>query len=357
MPALCQLADPTHYRVSDWNIAADPRDWGYWLDLFASFPDRIEPWLRQDGLGGPDFENRWSSFRAAYAEGLTPIRAQAEAGEHMMTIDLCRYRQTMLHRYGWPDPYVGVKARENDLAARMYPRVVERIDATPERQRWDLLLRGLYAGNMFDLGSPKTIEMYGRGEIDFFAIFERIPPRPWFIDDADTLLTRLQSSRYGQAIIFVDNAGTDIVLGVIPAAREIARAGTRVVLAANSQAALNDITITELAPLLERLAADDPVLADLTAAGRLAAVASGGDTPLIDLGEISPECNAEAARSDLVVLHGMGRAVESNWHERFRCDVWRVALLKDESVVRWQGARLFDAVCRFDAKDGMPYVG
>jgi type II pantothenate kinase len=121
-----------------------------------------------------------------------------------------------------------------------------------------------------------------------------------------------------------------------------------VVLAPNFSPALNDITLAELGPLLDRLAAGDAVLARAMADGRLGTVDSGGDTPLLDLSRVSDACDAVAADSDLIVLEGMGRGVESNWTQQFTCDVWRVALLKDHTVADWIGARLFDGVCRFD---------
>ena len=252
--------------------------------------------------------------------------------------------------YGWPDPYLGVKTRENDIAVRMYPEVIRSVDERPLPQRWEMLFRMLFAGNMFDLGAPDTITMYNRGELDFAAVLSRIPPRPWFIDQSDTIRDRMMSPRrWKQALFFVDNAGTDIVLGVIPTVREMARAGTRVVLAANLRPALNDITIGELNPLLERLSRRDSLFADLRAKGMIAAVSNGGNSPLIDLSRISDECNAVAAGSDLIVLQGMGRGVESNWRQRFLCDVWRVALIKDRTVAKWIGSRLFDPVCRFDS--------
>lgn len=349
MPALCQLLDPDGYRVSEWNIGADPWDRDYWIGLFERFPLWIEPMLREDAeQAGPDFERRWPDFLAGYQADLVEIRRRADAGGHLMTIDLTRFRNRWLREYGWPDPYRRIKTRENALAVDLYPSVVQRIDAAPPGQRWERLLRGVFAGNMFDLGSPRTIELYERGEIDFDRVIERVPPRPWFIDHAETLIDRFSAGRYKQVIIFVDNAGSDIVLGVLPVAREMARSGVRVVLAANDGPALNDITATELRPLLAILGEHDRVLADLLAADRVVSIGSGGDTPLIDLGRVSEECDREAARSDLLVLEGMGRGVESNWDQRFKCDVWRVAMLKDESVIRHHGARLFDAVCRFD---------
>lgn len=350
MPSFCQLTDPAHYRASEWNIAADPWDRDYWLGLFGRFPQYIEPMLRQDAeQAGLDFDVKWAQFVPSWQAGLAEILAEMQDGRGMMTIDLTRYRNRMLAEFGWPDPYRQVKARENRLATELYPGVIKRIDATPAAQRWESLIRGVFAGNMFDLGSPKTIEMYHRGEIKFQTILDNVPPHPWFRDDADALIKRLgPPARYCQAMIFVDNAGTDIVLGMVPLARELARVGIRVVLAANDGPALNDILISELRPLLRTLADHDAILSQLLATDRIAAVGSGGDTPLIDLGRVSKECNAEAARSDLIVLEGMGRGVESNWDRQFKCDVWRVALLKDESVVRYHRAKLFDAVCRFD---------
>ncbi|MCL2330863.1 MAG: ARMT1-like domain-containing protein [Phycisphaerae bacterium] len=350
MPIFCQLADPDRYVVSEWNIGADPVDREYWLGLFERFPSYIEPLLRADPLqAGVDFNAKWSAFLTEWHDGLVEIREQVEQGRRLMTINLTRYRNRLLAHYGWPDPYRQVKARENELATQLYPGVIERIDATSAEPRWELLFRSIFAGNMFDLGTPKTIEMYHNGQIDFHQILDRVPSRPWFIDHADTLIQRLnEPGRYRQVLIFVDNAGADIVLGVIPLAREMARVGLRVVLAANDGPTLNDITIDELRPLLQTLASSDKILSHLLTNDRLVAIGSGGDTPLIDLGRVSEICNHEAARSELVILEGMGRGVESNWEQRFQCDVARIALLKDESVVRHRGAKLFDAVCRCD---------
>jgi type II pantothenate kinase len=119
------------------------------------------------------------------------------------------------------------------------------------------------------------------------------------------------------------------------------------VLAANESPALNDITIRELRPLLKRLESLDFRLSLLVSEGMIEVMSSGGDHPLIDLSRVSEECNTAAADSDLIVLEGMGRGVESNWRQQFKCDVWRVALLKDACVTRWLGAELFVPVCRF----------
>ena len=55
-------------------------------------------------------------------------------------------------------------------------------------------------------------------------------------------------------------AGADVVLGMIPLARELLRMGTEVVMCANSQPAINDITAPELRALLNQVAAVCPVI-------------------------------------------------------------------------------------------------
>lgn len=52
--------------------------------------------------------------------------------------------------------------------------------------------------------------------------------RPWLEDSYDQFEQRYMSQRYRCAVIFVDNSGCDCILGVIPFARELARAGTKV---------------------------------------------------------------------------------------------------------------------------------
>lgn len=48
------------------------------------------------------------------------------------------------------------------------------------------------------------------------------------IDDLDTVLDRFSSHKYQKAVLFVDNAGADVMLGMLPFARELVKAGTKV---------------------------------------------------------------------------------------------------------------------------------
>ena len=61
------------------------------------------------------------------------------------------------------------------------------------------------------------------------------------------------SCRYGVA-------GADVVLGMIPLARELLRMGAEVVLCANSLPAINDITAQELRELIDKVADMCPII-------------------------------------------------------------------------------------------------
>ena len=67
------------------------------------------------------------------------------------------------------------------------------------------------------------------------------------------------------------------------------------------------------------------------------------------LRQISPELAREAEIADLVVLEGMGRAIETNLHARFVCDSLKLGMIKHPEVAQCLKGRLFDVVCKFDA--------
>jgi hypothetical protein len=48
------------------------------------------------------------------------------------------------------------------------------------------------------------------------------------VDDLDAVLDRFQRQTYRKALLFVDNAGADVLLGMLPFARELVKMGTQV---------------------------------------------------------------------------------------------------------------------------------
>ena len=118
-------------------------------------------------------------------------------------------------------------------------------------------------------------------------------------------------------------------------------------LAANETPSINDITARELTPLIRRVAEFDPATRAAVEEGRLRAVSSGSDLPVIDLTKISPAAATAAAGADLIVLEGMGRAIETNLNARFTVDVLKLGMVKHPEVATCLGGTLYDCVCKF----------
>jgi type II pantothenate kinase len=255
--------------------------------------------------------------------------------------------------HGIPDPFEKTKARENAACLPLYPQVVTELDrCASERDALLLAINGIFAGNIFDLGAGATTKMFAEKSPDFLEVRKGLMgKRPWLVDQfeafADGMLGGGKAA-YRQALFFCDNAGSDFVLGVMPFCRLLAKRGTRVVIAANRLPALNDMTHGEVQALLPQLQALDPVLDALVRSGKLRAIDSGGIAPLIDLRMLSEEVNRCAAETDLLILEGMGRAIETNFEALFTCDALKLAMIKEEIVARRHGGKNFDTVCRFD---------
>ena len=100
------------------------------------------------------------------------------------------------------------------------------------------------------LGSASsTTALFERGEMSFGRAKSQLVPRPWLFDDLDAFIARiLPSNSYAQALVFVDNSGADVVLGMLPFVRELLRSGgcERVALVANERPTINDVTHEEL---------------------------------------------------------------------------------------------------------------
>ncbi len=207
--------------------------------------------------------------------------------------------------------------------------------------------------------------------------------------------------------------------GILPFARELLRAGTRVTLAANETPSINDVTAAELRHILALAAEADQTLGRAAAEQMLQLVSTGTDMCVIDLRQVrgtlqmlprgqhefsdelscSPysssvaswaslikpprdasglgtignkarcfaQCMsfrntnstfsdvqvstelAEAAEDvDLVILEGMGRAIETNLRATFACDALKLGMVKHPEVAAELGGRVFDCVCKFD---------
>lgn len=346
MAVLPQLIDAETYRPCEWDLKHDAAGRRYWVDLFREHLTYLLDLIRAEYADAG--AARLEAFRRDYLAMLDVFLNEPARFERMDIIRLTELRRAVQRRHGFKDPFRGIKQRENEAALALWPAVVAEADATPAERRLRALAGGLMAGNVFDLGSPATVARYQAGELQFENLRREQAARPWLVDDVGAWAQRwISGGGYRRVLFFVDNCGADIWLGCLPLVRWMLEQGATVTLAANSGAALNDVTADELNALLPRAAEADAVLADGLARGALSVVASGSSLPLLDLSRLSQACARAAAGADLIILHGMGRAVESNAHARFRCDAVWSAVLKDPAVAARIGGRLFDCLLRF----------
>jgi len=137
------------------------------------------------------------------------------------------------------------------------------------------------------------------GGISFHNARAALLSRPWAIDDLNRIVSRFSTGpAYKKAILFVDNSGADVILGMLPLAREFLKQGTEVIVATNELPAINDITYSELEFLLPSISGTDDVLCKGISSGQLRAVSSGNDLPVIDLMNVSDDLVAAAQALD-----------------------------------------------------------
>ena len=330
------LTDPEQYARRNADPIADAEARTHWLEHFAAQMDRLVQ-LSGD-LRGQAAAPTLAKAREAYGRELdtladTPLRPK----------DLSALREKILRAHRLIDPLSPVKQRWNVRAVEHYLPRVDELDALDAPERWTNLITGVLAAGLvgFHAGTHDPADGLP---------IERVPARPWLVDDYDRLAEALpvdNVSAWSKVVLFIDGAGADFVLGVMPLARDLALDGVRVVLAANETPALAAVTADEVIELAEQLAGLDADLRDLISADMFEVVSTGSRLETLDLCEVSDELNAAAADAELVALLGMNRGLGGNLDARFTCDCLRLCLLTDPAVAATVGGRAGDAFCQF----------
>lgn len=319
-----------------------------WIDLFRnsipSFKKRAE-----SDTTVVDAPTKAEKFAQRYADILDDIKKDPEShGGPPDCILLCRLREQVLRELGFRDIFKKVKDEENTKAISLFPDVVRLNDDIEDGGKClENLVRGIFAGNIFDLGSAQLAEVFSRDGMSFLASCQNLVPRPWVIDDLDTFKAKWNKKSWKKAVIFVDNSGADVILGILPFARELLKRGTQVVLAANDMPSINDVTYPELIEIISKLKDESGKLIGVDTSNLLIAN-SGNDLPVIDLTRISQELAYLASDADLVILEGMGRGIETNLYAQFKCDSLKIGMVKHPEVAQFLGGRLYDCVFKYN---------
>jgi uncharacterized protein with ATP-grasp and redox domains len=343
------IADPAAYRPETIDLIDDGAAREYWLCVFEKHIVGMMKIAVAAQGGTADAPARAAACTAAFLAEFQAIRQNPRRHPELSILKLCDLRRLFIDEHGFHDPYELLKKSENTAAMKLLPALFAELDAMPAAERLQRLVENIFAGNIFDMGSNETAALYHKGGVDFHATRKRLPPRPWLVDCMDDVLARFGAEApHRKAIVFVDNAGSDVVLGMIPFTRFLLTRGTRIVMTSNSGPALNDILHTELVPLLAEIAAFDPVYRDALSSGQLTPIASGNNLPVMDSRRLSAGLCAEAADADLLVIEGMGRGLETNYRTKFTVDTLKVAMVKEQIVADVLGGRMYDVVCRFE---------
>ncbi|KAI4966507.1 hypothetical protein ZWY2020_040677 [Hordeum vulgare] len=365
------LEDPKTYEPN--TIDLDHDEFKYWFTILSDhLPDLVEKAVASEG-GTDDAKRRGDAFAHAFSAHLARLTEEPAAYGKFGLANLLELREECLREFQFFDAYVSIKQRENEASLAVLPDLLMELDSMDEEDRLLALIEGVLAANIFDWGSKACVDLYNQGTIiEIYRMSRKKMQRPWRIDDFDTFKSRMlkKDQPYKKALISVDNAGADVVLGMLPLAREFLRRGVEVVLVANSLPALNDITANELPEIVAEAAKHCGILRKAAEAGGLIVdamagiqddtkdepasvplmvVENGCGSPCIDFRQVSSELAAAAKDADLLILEGMGRSLHTNLNARFKCDALKLAMVKNQRLAeKLFNGNIYDCICKFE---------
>ncbi|KAJ6970511.1 pantothenate kinase 2-like [Populus alba x Populus x berolinensis] len=387
-----QLADPKMYEPNTIDLS-DHNELEYWFTVLSEhLSDLVDKAVASEG-GTDDAKRRGDAFARAFSAHLARLMEEPAAYGKLGLANLLELREECLREFQFVDVYRSIKQRENEASLAVLPGLLAELDSMTEASPFFLfligiksfnsetrlltLIEGVLAANIFDWGSRACVELYHKGTIiEIYRMSRNKMQRPWRVDDFDVFKERMLGSGdkkprpHKRALLFVDNSGADVVLGMLPLARELLQRGTEVVLVANSLPALNDVTAMELPDIVAEAAKHCDILRRAAEAGGLLVdamintsdgskensssvplmvVENGCGSPCIDLRQVSSELAAAAKDADLIILEGMGRALHTNFNARFKCEALKLAMVKNQRLAeKLIKGNIYDCVCRYE---------
>ncbi|XP_050222972.1 pantothenate kinase 2 isoform X2 [Mercurialis annua] len=370
------LSDPKAYEPNTIDLA-DHNELEYWFKVLSDhLPDLVDKAVASEG-GTDDAKRRGDAFARAFSAHLARLMEEPAAYGKLGLANLLELREECLREFQFVDAYRSIKQRENEASLAVFADLLMELDGMTEETRLLTLIEGVLAANIFDWGSRACVDLYHKGTIiEIYRMSRNKMQRPWRVDDFDLFKERMLGSGpekprpHKRALLFVDNSGADIVLGMLPLARELLRRGTEVVLVANSLPALNDVTAMEVPDIVAEAAKHCDILRRAAEAGGLLVdamittsdslkensssvplmvVENGCGSPCIDLRQVSSELAAAAKDADLIILEGMGRSLHTNFNARFKCDALKLAMVKNQRLAeKLVKGNIYDCVCRYE---------
>lgn len=346
------LVDPSNYKPDLIDLSLDKTARTYWLTIFE---DNLNHYMEQaisSQSGQLDVRERGDKFRKKFLERLHILKETPYAFGELTVRSLLDTREQFLASFSFCDPYLQVKQRENEIAISMLRKRLDYIDSLHGDVRQVELVEGLAAGNMFDWGAYESVRCFADPSFGFAKAKEKLQERPWLHDDLDKWLERLKGPEHNLVAVFVDNSGCDIILGIFPFVRELLKRGSKVILAANSYPAINDVIYSELIILCDRVGEMCPIIRSALAEERLIVMETGSNSSCLDLRRI--ECNLASKMQDvdLIVIEGMGRCIHTNYDVKFTCESIKCAVIKNDWLAKRLNGDLFNIIFKYDCPTG-----
>uniref|UniRef100_A0A8C0QMA4 4'-phosphopantetheine phosphatase n=1 Tax=Chelonoidis abingdonii TaxID=106734 RepID=A0A8C0QMA4_CHEAB len=365
------LKDPSTYIPDTVDLTDDAMARKYWLTCFEEALDGVVKRAMASQPDSIDAAERAEKFRQKYWNKLQTLRQQPFAYGTLTVRSLLDTREHCLNEFSFPDPYSKVKQKENGIALKCFPSVIESLDSLGWEERQFALVKGLLAGNVFDWGAKAVSEVL-ESEPQFG--FEEAKEKLQGIENHSVASCLCEGPPHKCALIFADNSGIDIILGVFPFVRELLSRGSEVILACNSGPALNDVTYSESLIVTERIAAMDPIIQSALMEERLLLVQTGSSSPCLDLryvyqpyyithvtGQLHFLSASHYSRldkglallvrerkTDLVIIEGMGRAIHTNYYAALQCESLKLAVIKNSWLADRLGGKIFSVIFKYE---------
>ncbi|XP_035721308.1 4'-phosphopantetheine phosphatase-like [Vespa mandarinia] len=345
------LKDPTSYNPDTTDLVEDKEARDYWLHCFEESVDKFVARAILSQPQNPTAKDRATKLREKYINRLHYLNLQPFAYGILTVRTLLDTIEHCMKEFDFPDPYLYQKKKENEEALKHLKDRIIVLDNLDGIEKLRALILGVLSGNMFDWGAKDVATLMETTDFGFKEAQEKIPGRPWLVDNLDEWIHRLQNDApHKCAAIFVDNSGVDIVLGILPFARDLLQRGTKVILCANSMPALNDVTYPELVVILRDAAKICKVIKEGLKENRLLAMETGQAGPCLDLSRLNLDlCLAMVKHNvDLIVIVGMGRTLHTNLYANMKCECLKLAVIKNRWLALRLGGDMYAVICKYE---------
>ncbi|XP_076763121.1 4'-phosphopantetheine phosphatase [Xylocopa sonorina] len=345
------LKDPSTYNPDTTDLAEDKEARDYWLQCFEESVDKFVARAIHSQPHSPTAKERATKLKEKYVNRLHYLHLQPFAYGTLTVRILLDTIEHCMKEFDFPDPYLHQKKKENEEALKHLKNRLANIDKLEGAEKIKALVLGVLSGNMFDWGAQAVATLMETTDFGFAEAQDKIPGRPWLQDNLDDWIERLETEPpHKCAAIFVDNSGVDIVLGILPFARDLLQRGTKVILCANSMPALNDVTYPELIVTLRDAAKICKVIRQALKENRLIAMETAQAGPCLDLSRLSIDlCLAMVKHNvDLIVLEGMGRTLHTNLYAKMTCECLKLAVIKNRWLALRLGGDMYAVICKYE---------